>query len=96
VVGSAAAAQTVTVTNSGTTSATVTSVTVTGDFSQTNHCTSIAVGRSCAVTVTFKPTASGAAAGAAHGVPYDPGHAYTFGLQRVIDGLGALIDTSGT
>jgi hypothetical protein len=44
------------------------------------------------------PTASrvGAAAGAAHGAAYDPGHAYTFGLQRVLDGLGALIDTSGT
>jgi len=25
----------------------------------------------------------------------DPDHAYTFGLQRVLDGLGALIDTSG-
>ncbi|MGA2831067.1 MAG: TetR/AcrR family transcriptional regulator [Streptosporangiaceae bacterium] len=44
------------------------------------------------------PTASrvGAAAGAAHGAAYDPDHAYTFGLQRVLDGLGALIDTSGT
>ena len=36
-----------------------------------------------------------AAAGAAHGAAYDPDHAYTFGLQRVLDGLGALIDTSG-
>ena len=33
--------------------------------------------------------------GAAHGAAYDPDHAYTFGLQRVLDGLGALIDTSG-
>jgi AcrR family transcriptional regulator len=43
------------------------------------------------------PTASrvGAAAGAAHGAAYDPDHAYTFGLKRVLDGLGALIDTSG-
>ncbi len=42
------------------------------------------------------PTAArvGAAAGAAHGAAYDPAHAYTFGLQRVLDGLGALIDTS--
>jgi parallel beta-helix repeat protein len=63
VVGSSAAAQTVTVTNSGTASAAVSSVTVTGDFSQTNNCTSIAVGGSCAVTVTFKPTASGTRTG---------------------------------
>jgi hypothetical protein len=40
------------------------------------------------------PTAArvGAAAGAAHGSAYNPDHAYTFGLQRVLDALGALID----
>jgi hypothetical protein len=37
----------------------------------------------------------GAAAGAAHGAAYDPDYAYAFGLQRVLDSLGALIDTSG-
>jgi hypothetical protein len=59
VVGSTTGAQKVTVTNSGTTAATVSGVTVTGDFSQTNDCASIAVGGSCAVNVTFTPTASG-------------------------------------
>ena len=46
---------------------------------------------------TKYPTAArvGAAAGAAHGAAYDAGHAYHFGLQRVLDGLGILIDTSG-
>ncbi|MGH3943059.1 MAG: TetR/AcrR family transcriptional regulator [Pseudonocardiaceae bacterium] len=40
------------------------------------------------------PTAArvGAAAGAAHGAAFHPGHAYEFGLQRVLDGLGALIE----
>lgn len=40
------------------------------------------------------PTAArvGAAAGAAHGAAFNPGHAYEFGLQRVLDGLGALIE----
>jgi AcrR family transcriptional regulator len=40
------------------------------------------------------PTAArvGAAAGAAHGSAYNPGHAYDFGLQRVLDGLAAVID----
>src|SRR6202042_2517656 len=44
------------------------------------------------------PTAArlGAAAGAAHGAAYDPDHAYPFGLQRVLDGLSTLIDTSRT
>ncbi|BCY05138.1 TetR/AcrR family transcriptional regulator [Actinoplanes sp. L3-i22] len=43
------------------------------------------------------PTATrvGAAAGAAHGAAYDPDHAYAFGLQRVLDGLGVLIESEG-
>jgi hypothetical protein len=63
IVGSTAAAQTVTVTNSGTSAASVSGVAVTGDYSQTNNCTSIAVGGSCTVTVTFAPTASGTRTG---------------------------------
>jgi parallel beta-helix repeat protein len=58
-VGDTAAAQTVTVTNSGTTAATVSSVAVTGAFSQTSNCTTIAVNGSCTVTVSFVPTAGG-------------------------------------
>jgi AcrR family transcriptional regulator len=40
------------------------------------------------------PTATrvGAAAGAALGGAYNPAHAYAFGLQRVLDGLGVLIE----
>jgi AcrR family transcriptional regulator len=34
----------------------------------------------------------GAAAGEAHGSAHDPGHAYAFGLERVLDGLAALVD----
>jgi len=64
IVGSSAAAQTVTVSNTGTTSATVTGVSASGDFSQTNTCSTIAVGASCTVTVTFTPTTGGARAGA--------------------------------
>ncbi|WP_037603507.1 choice-of-anchor D domain-containing protein [Streptacidiphilus rugosus] len=63
VVGSSAAPQTVTVTNSGTTAATVSGVSVSGDYSQTNNCSSVAVGASCAVTVTFKPTTGGSRTG---------------------------------
>ncbi|MFC1401544.1 MULTISPECIES: choice-of-anchor D domain-containing protein [Streptacidiphilus] len=63
VVGSSAAAQSITVTNSGTTSATVSGVSVTGDFSQTNNCSTIAVGASCTVNVGFQPTAGGSRSG---------------------------------
>jgi alpha-1,3-glucanase-like protein/F5/8 type C domain-containing protein/HYDIN/CFA65/VesB family protein/centrosomal CEP192-like protein len=59
VVGSSAAAQAVTVTNTGTTSANVSAVTATGDFSQTNNCGALAVNASCTVTVAFRPTAAG-------------------------------------
>jgi hypothetical protein len=62
-VGSTAPTQAVTITNSGTTSATVSGVSATGDFSQTNNCTTIAVNGTCTVTVTFKPTAGGARTG---------------------------------
>jgi AcrR family transcriptional regulator len=37
----------------------------------------------------------GSAAGAAHGSAHDPDHAYRFGLDRVLDGLAAIIDASG-
>ena len=37
----------------------------------------------------------GSAAGAAHGGAYDPDHAYRFGLDRVLDGLAAIVDPSG-
>jgi hypothetical protein len=63
IVGNTAAAQTVTVTNSGTTAATVSGVTASGDYSQTNNCSSLAVGASCTVTVTFKPTTGGTRTG---------------------------------
>ncbi|MDX6245480.1 MAG: hypothetical protein QOE76_3203, partial [Frankiales bacterium] len=63
VVGSSTASQVVTVSNSGTTSATVSGVSVTGDFTQSNNCGSIAVGASCAVNVAFKPTVGGSRAG---------------------------------
>jgi AcrR family transcriptional regulator len=40
------------------------------------------------------PTAArvGSAAGAAHGGAYSPDHAWKFGLERVLDGLAALIE----
>ncbi|KAA2253954.1 TetR/AcrR family transcriptional regulator [Solihabitans fulvus] len=44
---------------------------------------------------TKYPTASrvGTAAGETHGGPYSPDYAYAFGLRRVLDGLGALIES---
>jgi NedA-like, galactose-binding domain len=38
-------------------------VTVSGDYTQTNNCTTIAAGGSCTVNVSFRPTASGTRTG---------------------------------
>lgn len=59
-VGTPSSAQTITVTNSGNGALTMTSVAATGDFAQTNNCTSVAAsGGTCAIQVTFTPTTSG-------------------------------------
>jgi hypothetical protein len=62
--GSSSAPQAVTVTNTGSAAAPVSSITTSGDFSQTNNCgSSIAAGASCTVNVTFTPTATGSRTG---------------------------------
>ena len=63
-VNTTSAAQAVTLTNTGSAAATVSSIATSGDFSQTNTCgTSIAAGASCTVNVSFRPTASGTRTG---------------------------------
>ncbi len=63
--GTASAAQTVTVTNTGNAPLTISQVTVTGDFYSTDSCvrSSIAAGASCAVQVSFLPSATGTRSG---------------------------------
>jgi hypothetical protein len=56
-------ARAVTVTNTGNAAASVSGVTVSGDYTQTNNCTTIAIGASCTVNVSFRPTASGTRTG---------------------------------
>ena len=65
--GTTTAAQTLTFTNSGTATDTVSSVAISGtnssDFHETDNCTTIAAGASCTINVTFDPsTTSGEAA----------------------------------
>ncbi|ACU73893.1 coagulation factor 5/8 type domain protein [Catenulispora acidiphila DSM 44928] len=57
--GSTSAARTVTITNSGNAAASVSSISTTSGFAQTNTCgSSIAAGASCTASVTFSPTAA--------------------------------------
>jgi hypothetical protein len=63
-VGTASAAQTVTMSNTGSTLITIASIVTTGDFSQTNTCgTTLAVGANCIISVIFAPTAAGSRTG---------------------------------
>src|SRR5262249_19514167 len=65
-VGTKSAPQTITLTNKGTTSLTLTNINITGtnasDFNRTTTCslsTPLAAGASCTITVSFKPSATG-------------------------------------
>jgi hypothetical protein len=59
------AAQSVTITDTGNLDLNITSLTVTGDFAETDNCTgqSIALNGTCQITVTFAPTQTGSRSG---------------------------------
>ena len=90
-VGSTSAAKTVTVSNPGSTSASISSVSVSGPFSQSNTCgSSLGAGASCTVSVKFAPTASGAASGSLSVASSAPGSPLTVALS----GTGVSADTN--
>jgi hypothetical protein len=63
-VGTASAAQTVTLTNTWLAAVCIASIAASGDFAETNTCgTSVAIGAKCTVSVTFTPTTAGSRTG---------------------------------
>jgi hypothetical protein len=62
-VGATSTAQTLTITNSGNGPLTMNSIQVTGDFAQTNNCSTVAATATCSVQVTFTATSSGTRTG---------------------------------
>jgi HYDIN/CFA65/VesB family protein/beta-propeller repeat-containing protein len=64
-VSTPSAAQSVTLSDTGTGALLVSAITITGDFTQTNNCASTIVrsGASCSISVTFTPTTSGTRTG---------------------------------
>jgi len=63
-VGTSSQSQNILLSNTGTAALSISAITISGDFSQTNNCgNSIAVGASCTVAVTFRPSAAGARTG---------------------------------
>ena len=80
--GSTSAAQSVTVSNPGGSAASVSSVSVSGPFSQTNTCgSSIAAGGSCTVSVKFAPTSGGSQTGTLSVATSAPGSPLTAALS---------------
>lgn len=62
--GTTSPAQSVIITNNGSTTLTISSIVASGDFSQTNTCgTSLTPGSNCTISVTFAPTTFGARTG---------------------------------
>ena len=63
-VNSASAAQTATLTNTGSCVLSISSFSISGDFTQTNNCGgTLAIGASCSVSVVLRPTARGSRIG---------------------------------
>ena len=64
-VGTTSAAQTVTLSNTGSAPLTISSIVASGNFAQTNNCgSSVAAGAACTIGVKFTPTAVGTRTGA--------------------------------
>ncbi len=80
--GSTSGAQTVTVSNPGSSAASVSSVSTSGPFSQTSTCgSSIAAGGSCTVSVKFAPTSGGNLTGTLSVASSAPGSPLTVALS---------------
>ena len=87
----ASAAQNVTLTNSGQSPLTISSISAGGSFTQTNNCgASLAVSASCAISVIFTP----AAAGALQGTLTVSDNGTTAPSSVVLSGTGVLPDFS--
>ena len=85
-VGSSSAAQSVTLTNSGTAALSISGIAITGanaaDFGQSNTCpASLAVNASCSISVTFSPSAGGARAATVSITDNVPGSPQTIALS---------------
>jgi parallel beta-helix repeat protein len=92
-VGTTSVSQTVTLTNTSSEAAAVASITVSGDYVQSNDCPSgsatLDAGATCTITVAFAPTESGPREGMLTiSMPDAPGSPYTVALSG--QGQGAL------
>src|SRR5437667_145158 len=101
-VGTTSAAQTVTLTNTGSAALAITTISTSGDFAETDNCgSSVAVGGNCAINVTFSPTASGTRTGSLRATDNTSGSPQTVSLTGAGSSIAAdfslsVAPTSGT
>ena len=93
-IGTVSSAQTIAVTNTGTTALPIDTVSISGEFLQTNNCgASLAPSGACTIMVTFGPTAAGARTGkltvTSSGVPVTVPLAGTAPVQVTISSSAA-------
>lgn len=87
-VGTTSVAKIVTLTNTGSDTLDITSITASGDFAQTNTCgSSVGAGASCKISVTFAPLTKGTLAGSVSVVDNAPGSPQTASLT----GTGTVV-----
>lgn len=80
VVNTTSPAQSITLSNYGTTTLNITSITATANFGETNTCGSLASGADCAISVTFMPSATGSVNGTLSIADNAPGSPQTVSL----------------
>ena len=100
-VGTTSAAEAITLTNSGNAALTISSIALTGanpgDFTQNTACgNSVAAGANCAITVTFTPSASGAATASLSVADNVSGSPQTVSLSGTGKSTAAVVSLSAT
>jgi hypothetical protein len=89
--GTTSGASSITLVNNGNAPLSISKIAASGSFAQTNTCTgAVAIGKSCAVSVTFTPTSAGPATGALTFTD----NAYPTTQSLVLTGLGNPSDFS--
>ena len=87
--------QTVSMSNSGVDASTITSIAVSGDYTQTNTCgTSLAAGANCTITIAFTPTLNGTRNGTLSVVDNAAGNPHTVALTGTGVGPDASLSAS--
>jgi hypothetical protein len=90
-VGTTSVAQTATLTNTGSTTATISKISTAGAFGETNDCpASLTAGQSCDIQVSFAPTAKGVASGKLSVTDDATGSPQTVALS----GIGTVVELS--